>query len=337
MRHHSLPVLLGVGAAGLVCGLGLGRFASPGTPVQPWPPTEPSAGARASARQIANESFTEGGVVHRGSAATIPARPGPGKKPSFSAEEWLGQALSLDKNKLDRDKVNQLVQALNEDLTLRQELIRQYEATTSTKVKELLADALGASPSPEVSSLSLRLIESGDKTRQRHGLQLLASMPATPETHQTVRRFLGSEQDPALLKQAVAAMQPSMLIEPTEMQSTVSQLSRLTAHPDPAVGATSLEMLALWDKTGKATEAAISQALAHDAPEVKRQAALNAVMTGQLRSDGIKTTLMSLLGNVNEAPEIRKGAFQALANFPLNNDEFAAYHKARAEIEPLRP
>lgn len=162
-------------------------------------------------------------------------------------------------------------------------------------------------------------------------------MPATPETHQAVKGLLGTAQDPALLREVVAAMQPSMLIEPAEMQSTVSQLSRLAAHPDPAVGARSLEMLALWDKTGKATEAAVSQAFASGVPEVKRQAALNAVMTGQLRSDGIKTTLMGILGNVNEPPEIRKGAFQALANFPLNSDEFAAYHRARAEIEPLRP
>jgi hypothetical protein len=254
-----------------------------------------------------------------------------GKPAVLSEKEWFAKALALDLTHPNPNVINELVLALQAEPILRYQLMKRFGIESDSRTKQVIISALGSSPTDDVVDFSMQLIASSDAAEKKIGFELLAAMPPTSATHQAVKKILEQEHNPEVLQEAIAAMMPSMKIAPTEAQATISQLGDLTQHDNSSVRARSLEMLALWDKTGKTLEGIASQAFNDTAPEVRR-AAINATMLGQLRSDKLKTNLMSVLSNVNEEREMKMGALQALEHFALNNDEYITYNRVRQEV-----
>lgn len=256
-------------------------------------------------------------------------------KPAFPSEkEWIAKALTLDNTNPDPNVIKDLVLALQAQPYLRNQLMQRFGVESDFATKQLIINALTSTPTEDVINFSIQLSGSNDAEQQKSGLALLSAMPPSTTTHQIVKNIVLQENDPDVLSQAISAMNPSMEIPPVETQATISQLGTLTQHGNASVRARSLEMLALWDKTGKNTEDIALQAFNDTAPEVRR-AAINATIMGQLHSDRLKKNLLGLLDNVNEEREMKIGALQALERFALNSDEYATYNRIRQDVSTL--
>lgn len=256
-------------------------------------------------------------------------------EPAFpSGEEWIAKALTLDPAQPDPNAIRDLVLALQAEPNLRYQLMQRFGIESDLRTRQLIINALTSTPTEDVVDFSIQLIGSSDTEQQKSGLALLSAMPPSTTTHQLVKNIVAQEQDPDILSYAISAMMPSMEIPPVETQATVTQLSQLTQHGNASVRARSLEMLALWDKTGKNTEDVAVQAFNDTAPEMRR-AAINATIMGQLHSDRLKTNLLGMLDNVNEEREMKVGVLQALERFALNSEEYATYNRIRQEVSGL--
>ena len=130
--------------------------------------------------------------------------------------------------------------------------------------------------------------------------------------------------------QALATLK-SVAAEPEESDQIVAQLKSLSQHADPAVRGQSITQLGQWDKKGEGADR-MSQALNDPVADV-RQAAIFAIAQTGIRTDTIKHALMALVSNTQESRDIRGSALQTLERFSLTKEEYAAFAKARAQLQ----
>jgi hypothetical protein len=228
------------------------------------------------------------------------------------------------------DRLRQLAQS--NPVALRS-LLQRYDSAQTAHARDLLKSILSTVQAPDVIAFSMRLANSSNAAERKFGFEMLQSVaPDSPEVRTIARRTLASEQAPEVLVQALAALK-SGATEPEEADQVVAQLTSLARHADPAVRSASIAQLGQWDKKGEGAER-LSQALADSAPQV-RQAAIFAIAQNGVRSEAIKSALMTLLNNPQESREVRGSALQVLERFSLSKEEVASFNQARSRIQQM--
>jgi HEAT repeat protein len=212
-------------------------------------------------------------------------------------------------------------------------LIQRYDGERDPQARAMLKAVLSGIPSPEVLTMSARLASSGDPSQRQDAFEILKQLSSnSPEVRRLLTQAMATEQAPAVLSQAIAALTPSV-VAGSEADAIVTQLSTLARHADPAVRSQSVLQLGQWDKSAQA-ESRLQQALADQAPEV-RQAAVTAIGETGMRSDAMKAALIEVLRNQGENAQVKDGALHALERFSLSKEEFALYSQARVDIDKL--
>ncbi len=237
------------------------------------------------------------------------------------------------------DKLRKLVQS---DPDALDRLVRRYGKETNAAAKALALSLLATVEGPEVLALSKQLASSADAQERKDGLELLRNRSTdSQEVRDILRETLTSERDPALLVQALAALQPPELNEQNagkplsaataaEAAATVTQLQGLAANADPTVRSQSLLQLAQWDKTGGSV-AQWTQALTDPTPQV-RLAGVFAIAQSGTQADSAKQALIQVVNNVNESKDVRGSAVQVLEGFTLSKAEAASYSQFRSQV-----
>lgn len=256
--------------------------------------------------------------------------------PKASMDELWAQYKSAKAPHLVQEEMQaQMRNAALADPAALRKLMQRFDAERDPQARAMLQSVLASLASPEVVAMSTRLAASSDPARRQEAFELLAQLsPDSPEVRNMVLRTLASEQSPAVLSRAVAALTPTV-VAAQEAQNVVTQLDSLTRHADPAVRSQSILQLAQWDKSG-GLESRLGQALSDQAPQV-RQAAVAGIAETGIRSETMKNALLNLVRNPQESREVKDGALHALERFSLNQDEYALYRQARSEIDKHNP
>jgi hypothetical protein len=206
------------------------------------------------------------------------------------------------------------------------DLISRFEAQTDAETKDALRAVLSGLPLPEVVEFSQRLAL-GNAAQRKDAYELLGSLADSGQAQGAILRALDTEQDPALLTQAVRALRPT-IVEPAQTQAMIAKLSGLTQDADPLVRGASLQALAQWDKTGGVAEPSVYQALVDPQPEIRAAAISAAMYNNQLNSERLKAALIDILSNTDEADD-KTMVLQALERFQLTDAEYVIYSQAK--------
>lgn len=215
-----------------------------------------------------------------------------------------------------------------EDPAYLRELLRRFAAEQQADTRGALLAVLSGVPHAEVLRTGKALAGSADPRLRKAGLELLTAFPLSePEVRQLLTGQLGSETDPAMLKQLLGMLTPSTM--PTEDAApVVERLSALSQHPDPGVRSQSVLQLAQWDRGGD-SEAMLHRAILDAAPEVRR-AAMAGMVSAHVRSDRLKDALLEIASNPQSSAADRGAAVFALQEFPLSRAEYGLYQQAAA-------
>jgi hypothetical protein len=232
----------------------------------------------------------------------------------------------------------QLVRLAESDPRVRQDLMHRYEVSDE-RGRKAAVFVLSQLRKPDVIDFATQLATATNTSQRRDGFELLGEfamfrgLPGgrSDEIHALVSHTLQTEQDPALLSQAIRALGQPEDAPPAETQATLQQLGTLAQNSDPDVRAQSLHAIVQWDKTGQVAEGAVYQALSDAQPDV-RATALSAINNNPLRSDRIKSALLAMIANVNESADVKDDALNVLQRFPLTQAEYASYHQAREQF-----
>ncbi|MGQ5524167.1 hypothetical protein ACUHMQ_13015 [Chitinimonas sp. PSY-7] len=323
MRTYSMPYVAGFAALAASVGFGTAWAIKDVTPVPTFmeskavPPFLPEAPMA--------QPFTQR-IQHAMVRATR------GAPTSF--DDALNRALAAHRDDPDPEAWHMLMQTLQTDATARTQVMRRFLQEQDAGIRDRLQTLLNGNAAPDVQAFAVRLASGNDVAQRREGFGLMASLPRTAESYRLVAHALEQEQDPTVLSGALLNLMQPGVIEPAETRAMVERVRNLTQHPDPNIRATSLLALVQWNKSGETLEPSVSQGLTDSAPQV-RQAALDMIISGNIRSEGFKTQLFDILRNVNEDPSIRSGSLYALGYFTLNSAEYASYEQLRPEIERL--
>ncbi|MES2014950.1 MAG: HEAT repeat domain-containing protein [Pseudomonadota bacterium] len=257
----------------------------------------------------------------------------PATAPAGSLEEiWAKGKSAKDDHQLQMEMQEQLREKAQADPAALRSLIQRFDNERDPKARALLKTVLSNIASPHVVALSARLAASGDAQQRQDAFDMLKQLSSNaPEVRQLLTQAMATEQSPAILSQAIAALTPSV-VAAGEADAIVSQLSALAQHADPSVRSQSVLQLGQWDKSAQA-EGRLQQALADQAPEV-RQAAVTAIGEAGIRSDSMKAALLEIVRNHDASVQLKDGALHALERFSLSKDEFALYSQARTDLDP---
>ena len=254
----------------------------------------------------------------------------PAKKESVE-EIWAAAKSAPNSFQANTDTQDKLRAAAQADPAALSALIQRFEAERDPKARDMLKAVLSGIPSADVIALSSRLAVSGSASQRQDGFAILKQLSQnSPEVRNLVRQALASEQSPAVLSEALAALTPTVVAAP-EAAAIVDQLNQLSQHQDASVRSQSILQLAQWDKTGGA-EGRINSSLTDPSVEV-RQAAVTAIAETASRSEDTKNALMQVLRNANESPQVKDGALYALQRFSLSKAEHDLYLQARAQVD----
>lgn len=335
MGRYSLRFLLASVLLGVAGGFGLAsaslsltnRFADD---TQPAPPASPFAAAVSGVGASASTACR----VTPSSHLTVTAAP------QSLNDLWNSLLASTTETTADDFNTAQqrLVKLAESDPRVRQDLMRRYEVSDERGRKTAMF-VLSQLRTPDVIDFATQLTAATDTAQRRDGFELLGEFDMfraltrgkSDEVHALASHALQTEQDPALLSQAIRAVGRPGDAPPAETQATLQQLGTLAQNGDPEVRSRSLEAIVKWDKTGQVAEGAVYQALSDAQPDVRR-VALSEIDNNPLRSDRIKSALLGMIANVNEPADVKTDALNVLQRFPLSQAEYARYHQAREQF-----
>lgn len=313
-------------------GIGLGFVAGFALAWYLFSSNPPQAASTASTSQAATASTGPAGLNRfPGIWSSSPSEHlSPAKKESVE-EIWAAAKSAPNSFQLNTDTQDKLRAAAQADPAALRTLIQRFEAERDPKARDMLKAVLSGIPSADVIALSSRLAVSGSAAQRQDGFSMLRQLSTnSPEVRNLVRQTLASEQSPAVLSEALAALTPSVVAAP-EAAAIVDQLNQLSQHQDASVRSQSILQLAQWDKTG-AAEGRINSSLTDPSVEV-RQAAVTAIAETASRSEDTKNALMQVLRNANESLQVKDGALFALQRFSLTKAEHDLYLQARAQVD----
>ena len=327
MENSTVKIVLASAVVSFALGFGMAWYMQA--------PESPSPVSLATAPP---ESVTHGPVTEQGRAAwTLPTQqlttqPRPlSTLPNNASIDQLWARALLPADGYDaEDRLRKLAQS---DPVALRSLLNRYSAIQAPQERELLKSVLSTIPTAEVIAFSARLAASSNLAERKYGFEMLQSVAFdSAETRSLVKRTLQTEQSPEVLVQALGTLQ-SAAAEPEEADLMVAQLQTLAQHADPTVRSLAIQKLGQWDKKGEGAER-LSQALSDRAPEV-RTAAIFAISQANVRSDGVKATLMAMVNNTQESRDVRGSALQALERFSLTKEEYASVAQARSQLRGL--
>lgn len=304
MRTHSLSVLFG-----LASGAALGFSAAHGLAHHGAGKTQSTAPLSASARANA--------------AA-------PNTTPTI--QTWLAKLDAVDWDRPDAAVLTELQHALAADPLLRGAVMDVYRTKTDRRVRSAFRSLLTANPAPDVIARSLELAQSPNPLDRAAGFELVAESPPNEVASALAERAVTEERDPDALVGALLALRARIPPSPSAIGNMLPRLLTLIHHEAILVRAHGVQVLAEWDRSGKTAEPVVAAALSDPAPVV-RQAAVGAVMLGQLRSERIQQSLLRIQGDRGEDLQTRFGAQQALERFDMDSQAYEAYAHARAELD----
>lgn len=254
----------------------------------------------------------------------------PAKKASID-ELWAASKSAPNSFQANTDMQDKLRAAAQANPAALRSLIQRFDAERDPKARDMLKQVLSGIPSAEVIALSSRLAVSGSAAQRQDGFEMLKQLSqSSPEVRNLIRQAIASEQSPAVLSEAVAALTPTVVAAP-EAEAIVAQLNQLSQHQDASVRSQSILQLAQWDKTGNAA-GRLNSSLADPSVEV-RQAAVVAIAETANRSDDTKNALMQVIRNASESAQVKDGALFALQRFSLSKAEHDVYVQARAQVD----
>jgi plasmid stability protein len=252
--------------------------------------------------------------------------------PAASLDElWAKGKLAKDDHQARMELQEKLRAMAQADPAALRSLIQRYDGERDPAARELLKQVLAGIDAPDVLALSQRLAASGDPAQRRDAFDILQQLSSNaPEVRRLLTQAMATEQAPAVLAQAIAALTHTV-VAAGEADAIVAQLGTLAQHADPAVRSQSVLQLGQWDRSAQA-DGRLQQALSDQSPEV-RQAAVTAIGEAGIRSDSMKAALMEIVRSGTEGAQVKDGALHALERFALSKEEFAQYSLARANVD----
>lgn len=229
------------------------------------------------------------------------------------------------------EQFNENRQRAKKDPSYLRELMQQFAVETELDKRGALLAMLASEPNDEVKRFALQQAASTDPVTRREGLELLRVFQLDDAE---VRGFMvgqiGQEKDPAMLKELVEMLSPTM-IATEDAAPLVEQLSRLRGHPDAEVRAASVSQSSQWDKGGD-MENILHQAMLDPDTRV-RQAAIEGVSSGRVHSARLKDALLAAVSDPQTSDDERSVAVFALEAFSLNRSELELYRRARELVQ----
>ncbi|MBW8808560.1 MAG: HEAT repeat domain-containing protein [Lysobacter sp.] len=222
-----------------------------------------------------------------------------------------------------------MIQRARRDPAYLRELLRSYSFETEPDKRGALLAVLQAVANDDVLRTARQLADSGDPESRRNGLDLLKAFPLDqPQVRELLSRQLQAERDPAMLKQLVDMLAPTVVAS-EDAAPLLDRLAELRQHPDPAVRASAVVQSVQWNKHAGNEE--ILQRAMLDPDLSVRQAAIAGINASSTRSDRLKDSLLALAADPQTDAETRNSAVFALQNFAMNRGEYALYRKAAAQ------
>ncbi len=301
MRSVSFAYVLVAGALGIAGGLGAGaQFAA--TPAQ---------------------------------AATIHMAPAADTSSPATAD-WVARLDSLNwANAVQEVWLPDIQAAIHDDAELRSAVLKRYLGAATPDVKSGLRLALTGNPVGELSEVALALAQGAERDKQSAGWYLLADLPPTQSAYDLAKKtLLSPERDAEILEGVVRTLRHPVLMPPQDRQAVIPRLISLTHAEAPMVRAHSLQTLAGLDADGRKALPEVLRGLS-DSDVSVRQAAVGAVMVGQLKSDKLKHALLGVLRNPGEDLTARAATLMALEHFDLTESEYRDYRTAWDDIDKL--
>ncbi|RYG20283.1 hypothetical protein EON82_20450 [bacterium] len=260
------------------------------------------------------------------SAVSSPALPS-------SVDEWYAQ-LQASGARPEAESKAVLVNALATQNALRRGVIERYAGEANREARSLVREALVRLPGAGLTQDGLRLARAQNPVSRAAGFELLAGIEPTAVALAEAKRSLGSEQDHDALAGALMALRPTILPTAAEAKDFVERLRPLTMHNAPLVRAHAIQKIVEWSRGRDAEEAVVRGGLS-DPESLVRQAAVGAVMLGQLQSEALKDGLVAILRDPAEEALTKAGALQALERFTLTDAEHATYIASRRRLESM--
>lgn len=221
---------------------------------------------------------------------------------------------------------DRMIQRARRDPAFLRELLRGYSFETELDKRGALLAVLQAVANDDVLRTARQLADSGDPDSRRNGLDLLKAFPLDqPQVRELLSRQLQAERDPAMLKQLVDMLAPTVVAS-EDAAPLLDRLTQLRQHPDPAVRASAVVQSVQWNKHAGNEE--ILQRAMLDPDLSVRQAAIAGINASSTRSDRLKDSLLALAADPQTDAETRNSAVFALQNFAMNRGEYALYRKA---------
>lgn len=228
------------------------------------------------------------------------------------------------------NSIAKLYQSAQKSESARKTLMDRYLNASDSDTKGILSALLSKLQTADVQDFAIRLAGSNDASQRKDGFALLESQGIkSQKVRELALQALATERDPDMLRHALATLQPTATATP-ENTAVLQQLQGLIQHDDPSVRAQAVNTLAGWDKAGESVNA-LQQALTDNESQV-RWAAVDAIADNRIRSEGLKTALIDMVSNTNEASDLRLSAASTLEHFSLDKDEYARISQATRDM-----
>lgn len=233
------------------------------------------------------------------------------------------------------DDLGEQVQRAKDDPAQLRNLMARYAAETETDRRGALLAILGSIGGDEVMRFAIQQASSAEPSARRAGLELLATFPLDKTAvRDLVTAQLSRETDPGMQAQLVQMLQPVAL--PREDSEQARQLlRRLADGGQPEVRAASIRQLAQWGG-GADADQTMQQALLDSDPTI-RQAGIDGVDAGNLRSDRIKDILLDIAGNPQMPVDERRSTLLVLERFQLDRADFTLMRNAADALARQTP
>ncbi|MGR8930898.1 MAG: HEAT repeat domain-containing protein [Gammaproteobacteria bacterium] len=238
---------------------------------------------------------------------------------------------SIIENLGSKPPIENLYPMARESAVSRKMLMENYRDFADDESKGLIVALLSGLETEDVQHFALQLAESNDPLQRKDGFGILENQTSTSaKVRGLAMQAIATENDTETLRRAIASLHPTT-VPNSENNDVLQQLQTMARHQHPAIRAQAMSTLADWDKTGESAPA-LEQALTDSAAEV-RWAAVDAIENNRIRSDSLKTALITLSADTTEAPDLRLSAVKTLEHFSLDHNEYDRLSEITREIE----